>query len=67
MTSFSFDSSVVKSFNFSIKLFSMLTFCLLYTNIKSNETAANLDFIGGLCVTRTHDQRIKSPMLYQLS
>ena len=45
----------------------MLTFCLLYKNIKSNKTAESLDFTGGLYVTRTHDQRIKSPMLYQLS
>lgn len=34
---------------------------------ESNKTAATIDFTGGLYVTRTHDQRIKSPMLYQLS
>ena len=26
-----------------------------------------IQVFGGLCVIRTHDQRIKSPLLYQLS
>ena len=47
---------------------------LLYTKNKTLEISLEgskllilLNFFGGTCGGRTHDKRIKSPLLYQLS
>ena len=47
---------------------------LLYTknktleiSLKGSKSLISLNFFGGTCGGRTHDKRIKSPLLYQLS
>ena len=47
---------------------------LLYTknktleiSLEGSKSLISLNFFGGTCGGRTHDKRIKSPLLYQLS
>ena len=40
--------------------------CLLHSH-NANTVAFVFEGIGGFCVARTRDLRIKSPLLYQLS